>query len=85
MGPRHQAGGPESDLIDGREARAADIAQRQRICRAPRDPALKDNENVIAFKFLERLHEALHVDGAKLMERNETDLARARRSRSSAR
>ena len=33
--------------------------------------ALKDNENGIAFKFLERLHEALHVDGAKLMERNE--------------
>ena len=34
--------------------------------------ALKDNENGFAFKFLERLHEALHVDGAKLMERNET-------------
>jgi hypothetical protein len=31
-----------------------------------------DNENGFAFKFLERLHEALHVDGAKLMERNGT-------------
>jgi hypothetical protein len=34
--------------------------------------ALKDNENSFAFKLLERLHEALHVDGAKLMERNKT-------------
>ena len=34
--------------------------------------ALKDNENSFAFNLLERLHDALHVDGAKLMERNET-------------